>query len=63
MENANKRRKRKLESGPQEIKLLVNSPTFYIFSDLEWTRQSLKQRKFILKVTFFVDAKAPAQGG
>ena len=29
-----------------------NSPTFDIFGELEWARQSLKKREFILKVTF-----------
>ena len=39
--------------------------TFVIFSEFEWTRQSLKKHKFILTVTFLLtciaitDAKAP----
>ena len=36
------------------IQLHGNLPTFDIFSELELTRQSLKKRKFILKVTFLV---------
>ena len=47
MEDVNKRRRNflslpKLECGPQENDRQGNSPTFYIFSELEQTRQSLK---------------------
>ena len=47
MEDVNKWRRNflslpKLECGPQENEWQGNSPTFYIFSELEQTRQSLK---------------------
>ena len=40
--------------------LLENSPTFDIFSDLAWSRQSLPKREFILKVTFSLPSPSPS---